>query len=335
MFGTFCQSTEVRAMNDFDKTVRQARRDLLTSRDLATLQVNVGLRCNQHCSHCHVDASPKRRELMSWRTMELVLGLARRARPRLVDITGGAPELNPRLGRFVTALRTDCHNVQVRTNLTVLLEPKLTGMMQFYKDAGVKLVASLPCYLEPEVDNVRGEGVFERSLEALRRLNAIGYGRDPRLVLDLVFNPEADFLPAPQAGLEKEYREVLGKKYGITFNGLLTITNMPVGRFGEMLRRDGRDESYGRLLRDNFNPQTLDKLMCLHQIDVGWDGTVYDCDFNLARGLPARLDDSSKKGAHVSRFDPERHTRRSIITTVHCFGCTAGAGSSCGGALEK
>ena len=322
-------------MNDFDRRLMQAGHEPLTSCDLATLQVNVGLRCNQRCSHCHAGASPERGELMSWGTMELVLGLARRVRPRLLDITGGAPELNPLLGRFVAALRKDGHNVQVRTNLTILLEEEMEGLMQFYSSSGVKLVASLPCYLRAEVDNVRGQGVFDRSIEALRRLNAIGYGRDPRLALDLVFNPEQDFLPAPQAELEREYREVLGRDFGISFNGLLTITNMPVGRFGEELRRLGREESYGRLLRDNFNPETLDNLMCLHQIDVGWDGTVYDCDFNLARGLPARLGPSSIKSAHISRLDPMMHSRRRIITDDHCFGCTAGAGSSCGGALVK
>jgi len=272
---------------------------------------------------------------MSWETMGLVLELARQVRPRLVDITGGAPELNPRLARFVRALRKDGRSVQVRTNLTILLEPKFRGMPQFYKLAGVKLVASLPCYLKPEVDNVRGEGVFEKSLEALRRLNALGYGRDPKYVLDLVFNPEHDFLPAPQKELETEYREVLQKQYNITFNGLLTITNMPVGRFGEKLRRDGHDESYGRLLRDSFNPETLDKLMCLDQVDIGWDGTVYDCDFNLALNLPAGLGPSSGNNAHVGQFDAERYARRRIVTGDHCFGCTAGAGSSCGGALEK
>jgi len=335
MFGGFCQSGKVRPMNEFEDRIRKSGRAPLMSRDLGTIQINVGLRCNQRCSHCHVGASPERRELMSWETMELVLDLARRVRPRLVDITGGAPELNPRLGRFVRALRKDGHSVQVRTNLTILLEPKFRGMPQFYKDAGVKLVASLPCYLKPEVDNVRGEGVFEKSLEALRRLNAFGYGRDPRLVLDLVFNPEHDLLPAPQTELEKEYREVLGTKYGITFNGLLTIANMPVGRFGEQLRKSGRDAVYGRLLRDNFNPETLDKLMCLDQVDIGWDGTVYDCDFNLARDLPAGLERSAGNEAHIGRFDPERHSRRRIVTGDHCFGCTAGAGSSCGGALEK
>lgn len=321
-------------MNDFDKKVHEATGAGLSSCGLRTLQVNVGFRCNQHCTHCHVDASPERKEVMDWETMELVLELAQRVRPGLVDITGGAPELNPDLERFITALRKDGHNVQVRTNLTVLLEPGQKDLMRFYRDSGVKLVASFPCYMKPEVDNVRGDGAFERSLEALRRLNALGYGRDPKLVVDLVFNPEKDFLPAPQAELEKEYRTELDR-FGIVFNNLLTITNMPVGRFRRQLDRQKKHGSYMHLLKDRFNPATLDKLMCLHQIDVGWDGTIYDCDFNLARGMPANLPSGPKKRPLIGDFDPARDGMRTIATGDHCFGCTAGAGSSCGGALEK
>lgn len=322
------------AVNAFEKKIRELTGAGLSARGIETLQVNVGLRCNQRCAHCHVEASPSRNELMTRETMRQVLAAARKTGPRLVDITGGAPELNPNLRWFVTALRKDGHAVQVRTNLTVLLEPGMETMMRFYKKSGVKLVASLPCYLRPEVDNVRGRGVFKKSLEALKQLNAIGYGKNPALVLDLVFNPEKDFLPAPQAELEKEYREELGK-LGISFNGLLTITNMPAGRFLRNLRRKGHERSYMRLLEKTFNPDTLGKLMCLSQIDVGWDGTVYDCDFNLARGLPARLPSGPQKRPAIADFDPGSDGRRDIVTGEHCLGCTAGAGSSCGGALEK
>jgi radical SAM/Cys-rich protein len=321
-------------MNGFEKKVRELTGKGLSTGKIDTLQVNVGLRCNQRCTHCHVDASPRRKELMTRETMRQVLAAARKMRPRLVDITGGAPELNPNLRWFVSALRKEGHAVQVRTNLTVLLEPGMEGMMRFYKNSGVKLVASFPCYMRPEVDNVRGRGVFDRSLEALERLNAVGYGTEKGLVLDLVFNPEKDFLPAPQADLEKEYREALGD-LGISFNGLLTITNMPAGRFLKQLRRNGRERSYMRLLKGTFNPDTLGKLMCLSQIDVGWNGTVYDCDFNLARGLPARLPSSPLESASIGRYDPARDVKREVVTGEHCFGCTAGAGSSCGGALEK
>ena len=323
-----------RPMNEFEKKVRALTGRGLSTGVIRTLQVNVGLRCNQRCTHCHVDASPERTELMTRKTMRQVLAVARKMRPALVDITGGAPELNPDLRWLVTALRRDGHAVQVRTNLTVLLEPGMGTIMRFYKTSGVKLVASLPCYLRPEVDNVRGRGVFKKSLEALRRLNAIGYGRDPALVLDLVFNPEKDFLPAPQAELEKEYREELGR-LGISFNGLLTITNMPAGRFLRNIRRKGHERSYMRLLKDKFNPDTLGKLMCLSQIDIGWDGTVYDCDFNLARGLPARLPSGPQKRPFIADYDPGPDGRRAVVTGEHCFGCTAGSGSSCGGALEK
>jgi len=321
-------------MNAFDRKVRGLTGAGLSTRAIETLQVNVGLRCNQRCTHCHVDASPRRTECMTRKTMRQVLAAARKMKPRLVDITGGAPELNPDLRWFVSALRRDGHPVQVRTNLTILLEPGMENMIQFYKRRGVKLVASFPCYMRPEVDNVRGRGVFKKSLEALRRLNAAGYGKEPGLVLDLVFNPEKDFLPAPQAELEKEYRDELGK-LGISFNGLLTITNMPVGRFLEHLRRNGSEKSYMRLLRSTFNPDTLGKLMCLSQIDVGWDGTIYDCDFNLACDLPARFPSRPQRKPLISDFEPGIDGRRAVVTGDHCFGCTAGSGSSCGGALEK
>jgi radical SAM/Cys-rich protein len=321
-------------MNSFEKKVRALTGRGLSTGEIRTLQVNVGLRCNQRCTHCHVDASPRRSELMTRHTMREVVAAARKMRPRLVDITGGAPELNPGLRWFISALRRDGHAVQVRTNLTVLLEPGMGTMMRFYKTRGVKLVASLPCYLRPEVDNVRGRGVFKKSIEALKKLNAIGYGKNPALVLDLVFNPEKDFLPAPQAELENEYRRALGR-LGISFNGLLTITNMPAGRFLGRLRRKGREKSYMRLLKSTFNPDTLGKLMCLTQIDVGWDGTVYDCDFNLAKGLPASLPSNRVRRPAIADYDPGADGKRAVVTGEHCFGCTAGAGSSCGGALEK
>jgi radical SAM/Cys-rich protein len=263
--------------------------------------------------------------------MEMVLAAARKVRPKLVDITGGAPEMNPDLQRFVRALQKDGHHVQVRTNLTILLLPEFEGMMDFYRGSGVKLVASFPCYMKPEVDNVRGEGVFEKSLEALRKLNAIGFGKGKDLVLDLVFNPEADFLPAPQAELEAAYKEELAKDFGITFNNLLTITNMPVGRFKANLEKQKADQKYDRLLRDTFNAETLASLMCLSQVDIGWDGRMYDCDFNYGRGLPV----GHGAPSHVRDFDATKLIGRRIVTGDHCFGCTAGHGSSCGGALEK
>jgi len=316
-------------MNAFDRKIKEVTGSYLESRAIETIQVNVGLRCNNLCAHCHLQASSERTEAMDWPTMQLILSAAHGVRPMSVDITGGAPELNPLLCRFINALREDGQSVQVRTNLTVLLEPEMAEMMRFYADAGVKLVASLPCYLKREVDAQRGDGVFERSIEALKRLNAIGYGSNPHLELDLVFNPEGAFLPPEQPSLEAEYREELGGNYGIAFGSVLTITNMPIGRFLRMLRRANQYRKYERLLRESFNPQTIEGLMCRHQIEVGWDGMIYDCDFNLALGIP--IDYGAPP--HIRDFDVSRHSRRRVVTGGHCFGCTAGHGSSCGGAL--
>lgn len=316
---------------DFDSMIEQTSGGRLTATGLDTLQVNVGLRCNQRCAHCHVSAEPGRKEMMSWKTMRMVLDAARDSRPSIVDITGGAPEMNPRLGRFVSALRTDGHAVQVRTNLTVLLQPRMAPLLDLLKDREVKLVASFPCYKKEEVDAVRGEGVFERSVEALKMLNSKGYGRERNLRLDLVFNPESAFLPAGQADLEAEYRQILQDEYRIVFNNLITIANMPIGRFAIMLRKKGLEEGYDRLLRRSFNSKTINQLMCRKQVTVGWDGSMYDCDFNLALGLT--VDHGAPP--HVRDFQRSAYIGRRIVTGPHCFGCTAGQGSSCGGALVK
>jgi len=317
-------------VNAFDKQVQEATGSHLSSYAIETIQVNVGLRCNNYCNHCHLQASSERTEAMDWSTMQRVLDVARRVQPRLIDITGGAPELNPLLRRFVSAIRVEGHNVQVRTNLTVLLEPGMEAMMNFFAVNGVKLVASLPCYLKKEADGQRGKGVFDRSIEALKRLNGIGYGSDPRFKLDLVFNPEGAFLPPEQSSLESEYKETLHDNFGIIFNSVLTITNMPIGRFLQLLRHEGMDRKYEELLRKSFNPRTIERLMCRNQIDISWDGTIYDCDFNLALGTPVR-------GAisHIRDFDASRLSKRRIVTGDHCFGCTAGHRSSCEGALVE
>ena len=318
-------------MNDFEKRIKNAVGTELFSERVDTLQVNVGFLCNNRCKHCHLEAGPERRELMDWNTMQLVITAARDIRPKLVDITGGAPEMNPNLKRFVKAMSAEGFRIQIRTNLTILIEPRMKSMIDFFKQNRVKLVASLPCYLRKEVDAVRGDGVFNRSIEALKRLNKAGYGRVLELQLDLVFNPEGDFLPAEQSALEQEYREILFREYGIDFNSLITIANMPVGRFNEMLRQKGHFQRYDWLLRKAFNKETIDGLMCRSQINVGWDGKVYDCDFNLGLGLT--VDDSVPQ--HIRDCDPKQYSRRRIVTESHCFGCTAGQGSSCGGALVR
>jgi len=266
---------------------------------------------------------------MDWATMQLVVGVADGVHPKLVDVTGGAPELNPSLSKFVDALREGGHTVQVRTNLAALLEAGKEGMIGFYRDAGVRLVASLPCYTKANVDAQRGAGAYEKSIEALKRLNAVGYGSDLNLKLDLMYNPGGAFLPPEQSSLESDYRANLGKDHGIVFNNLMTITNMPIGRFQSWLQQKNLYEEYNRLLVDSFNPETLDGLMCRHQIEVGWDGRVYDCDFNLALRAPV----GNGLSVHVKDFDIDAYSGRRIVTGEYCFGCTAGHGSSCGGAL--
>ena len=316
-------------MNDFEQRIADPSRDGLYARNIEIIQVNLGFLCNQACSHCHLSCSPESTEVMPWPVMERILRVAEALRPRTVDLTGGAPELNPRLRDFIRALHEGGHPVQVRTNLTSLLEPGAEDLPELFRSLEIQLVGSMPCYLEENVRAQRGAQVYEKSVEAIRRLNAVGYGTDPALQLNLVYNPGGPVLPGPQADLEGAYKKELGEQFGITFTHLLTITNMPIGRFRSILERENKDQEYMQLLRDAFNPRTTEGLMCRHQISVGWDGTLYDCDFNLA--LRLAVDHGAPD--HIDTFDrPALETRR-IVTDTHCFGCTAGSGSSCGGAL--
>ncbi|GAB4262293.1 MAG: arsenosugar biosynthesis radical SAM protein ArsS [Deferrisomatales bacterium] len=316
-------------MNRFEQKIRPLEPEGLHGAEIRLLQVNLGFRCNLKCRHCHVEASADRPEQMTWSTMEHVLAAAAQVGECLVDLTGGAPELNPHFRRLVAALSRAGHPVQVRTNLAVFFEPGMEDLPAFYREHRVAIVASLPCYLEENVRSQRGEGVYERAVEAIRALNRLGYGRDPELALNLVYNPGGPFLPPDQAALESDYRRELGARFGIAFHRLHTITNMPIGRFLADLAAAGRDLAYLELLEASFNPLTLDGLMCRHQVCVGWDGRLYDCDFNLALGLPAGYGAPTR----VEAFDPEALAARRIVTGDHCFGCTAGCGSSCGGAL--
>ncbi len=316
-------------MCSFDEIVEKATGGSLQSTAIETFQVNVGLQCNQTCSHCHLDCSPDRTELMEWPIMELILDAANASHCELVDITGGAPELNPHFRKFVEALRTAGRSVQVRTNLTVLLVPGMETMPEFYRDNGVGLVASLPCYLEKNVRAQRGEKAYEQSIEAIRRLNRVGYGRDAGRALNLVYNPGGPFLPPEQDTLESEYRRELNERFGIVFSNLLTIVNMPIGRFLTKLRREGGESGYWSLLMDSFNDRTIDNLMCRRQVSFGWDGKMYDCDFNLALGYPVNHGVRNE----IRDFDEATLVNRRIVTGRHCFGCTAGCGSSCRGAL--
>ncbi len=300
-----------------------------------TVQINVGKLCNQACHHCHVGAGPTRTEVMTGNTAErLVEMLAASPQVKRVDLTGGAPELNPGFSYLVESARALGRRVTVRCNLTVLHEPGVDWLPDFYTDNGVELVCSLPCYTQENVDGQRGKGVFDKSIEALRLLNAMGYGRaGSALNLDLVYNPLGASLPPQQADLETSYREELGQRFGIEFNRLLTITNMPIKRFADMLARSGAYGGYMGLLVNHFNPETVAGLMCRDMVSVGWDGSLYDCDFNQMLELPLANGKKRPTIATISTFDELGGGR--ISTGPHCFGCTAGAGSSCGGALAS
>ncbi len=315
--------------NAFDRAVAAAAGGPLRAGWIRTFQVNVGLRCNLACHHCHVESGPKRTEEMSWETMALVLDSARDAGAELIDITGGAPEMNPNFRRFVAAARAQGHEVIVRTNLTIALEPGFEDLPEFFRDQRVHLIASLPCYLEANVDRQRGRHVYVESIEVIRRLNAAGFGIEPDLALDLVFNPGGPSLPPPQRDLEADYRRELLARFGLRFTRLYTITNMPIGRFQHDLDRSGQGGAYRALLRERFNPATIDGLMCRHQVHVGHDGTLYDCDFNY--GL--KMGTTAAAPRHIRDFDLHALRSRAIATGEHCFGCTAGCGSSCVGAL--
>jgi len=297
-----------------------------------TLQVNIGLRCNLACHHCHVESGPKRTERMDRRGIERILGLLE-AHPEIstLDITGGAPELHEDFRDLVRGARGLGRSVIDRCNLTVFFEPGQHDTPDFLAEQSVDVVASLPCYSLENVEKQRGRGVFDASIEALRHLNALGYSQPGSgLELDLVYNPVGAFLPASQAQLEADYRAELGKHFGITFDRLLTITNMPIKRFARELERDGEYEAYMALLVNHFNAAIVPDLMCRHLISVAHDGTIYDCDFNQALDL-------LPPGPRQTIFEIDDLAARegkAISTAAHCFGCTSGAGSSCGGALS-
>jgi radical SAM/Cys-rich protein len=306
----------------------------LSRGEVTTLQVNVGKRCDLACHHCHVEAGPKRTESMTAATAARVIELlARNPGVGTLDLTGGAPELNENFRALVREARALGRDVIDRCNLTILFEPGQEDTAEFLADQGVKVVASLPCYTSDNVDAQRGRRVFERSIAALRRLNELGYARPGTgLALDLVYNPLGPSLPPDQAKLEATYRHELREAYGIEFDRLATITNMPIERFAHALERDGRAAEYMGLLVNHFNPDTLPALMCRSLVSVGWDGAVYDCDFNQM--LELALGASFGRGRTIWDLDDLGELERTpIATAAHCFGCTAGSGSSCGGAL--
>ena len=296
-----------------------------------TVQVNLGKRCNQACRHCHVDASPTRTESMDTATVTRLLQIIdNSACIHTVDITGGAPELHPDFQRIVRHVRTSGRHVMNRCNLTVLLEDEQKHTVDFLADNQVEVIASLPCYSAKNVDGQRGHGVFERSIEGLRRLNARGYGdTQSNLVLNLVYNPSGAFLPPDQTTLEQAYKRQLWDDFGIQFNHLYTITNMPIARFQKDLRKQGLLSEYMHLLRSSFNPTAIDALMCTHLVNIDWQGNLFDCDFNQM--LDVSVADTPPTIWDIDAF--EFLNDKNVATGSHCMGCTAGAGSSCGGAI--
>ena len=322
---------DTHARLDFRQGLRSHGFSAFNRRAITTLQINVGKVCNQACHHCHVDAGPKRTEKMTERVAYRVIQLVQSSpNIEVVDITGGAPELNQNFARLVlAATQTGCRVID-RCNLTVLLEPGYEGVPAFLAQNDVEIIASLPCYTAENVDRQRGRGVFERSIEALQTLNSLGYGiPGSRLQLNLVYNPLGPSLPPPQDRLEADYKRNLRENFSIEFNRLFTITNMPISRFAEMLARGGETSRYYKLLADNFNPHTVENVMCRSLVSVAYDGQLYDCDFNQMLDCPVP---SRKTIWDIESFGELENTR--IATGPHCFGCTAGSGSSCGGQLE-
>jgi radical SAM/Cys-rich protein len=304
----------------------------ITRKRLETLQVNLGYRCNQRCLHCHVNAGPTRTEMMGRETVDDVLRFLRAAGVKTLDITGGAPELNPHFRWLVTAAAGLGVHVIDRCNLTILEEPGQDDTARFLAGNGVEVIASLPCYLEDNVDRQRGSGVFQSSIRGLRALNALGYGQgSSRLLLNLVYNPQGPALPPDQAQLEAAYRKFLGERHGVQFDRLFTLANMPIQRFGSTLVSKGQFQGYMQLLRDNYRAENLDAVMCRTLISVDWTGHVYDCDFNQMLRLP--LQRAGKHRVRLSELLDDSLEGAPIAVADHCFGCTAGQGSSCGGAL--
>lgn len=301
---------------------------------LEILQVNLGYKCNQTCLHCHVNAGPNRTEMMSSETVDLVLQVLRAQAMHTLDMTGGAPELSPHFRRLAASARALGIRVIDRCNLTILSEPGQEDLAQFLAEQRIEVTASLPCYSPANVDRQRGDGVFERSIAGLKQLNALGYGVDDSgLILNLVYNPQGPSLPPPQEALQADYKRELMQHFGIRFNQLLAITNMPVQRFGSTLVSKGTFATYMALLKQSYRPENLETVMCRNTVSVDWQGYLYDCDFNQMLSLRLSLAENSR--AHLKDLLTEQLAGLPIRVADHCYGCTAGQGSSCGGALAN
>ena len=319
------------SITPFNQSLRDRGFQSLTARSIETLQVNIGKLCNQTCHHCHVDAGPQRTEIMSRETIDQILDVLDRS-PQIakVDVTGGAPEMNPHFEHLVKGCARLGRHVVDRCNLTVFFVKGKQHIPQFLADHQVEVVASLPCYSQENVDQQRGKGVFDRSIAALKQLNALGYGIEGSgLMLNLVYNPIGPKLPPPQASLESDYKQELLEQFGLVFNNLYTITNMPINRFLDDLKATCQTQEYFSLLLDSFNPSAIEGLMCRTLVSVGWDGRLYDCDFNQMMEIPL----AAPYPQTLEEFDYQVLAHRRIVTDQHCYGCTAGCGSSCGGAL--
>lgn len=319
------------ALVPFQQKLEQANLYPLKPTQITTFQVNIGKMCNQSCRHCHVDAGPDRNEIMTRETMQQCIDvLQENDQLQTVDITGGAPELNPDFRWFVDQISRLNRHIIVRCNLTIILaNKKFHDLPNFFKEHNIEVISSLPFYTQDRTDRQRGNGVFEDSIKALQMLNAVGYGKEGTgLLLSLVYNPAGAFLPPSQQSLEREYKQALKQKFCIEFNNLYVITNMPISRYLDYLLKSGNYEMYMEKLVHAFNPTAAANVMCRNTISVGWDGYMYDCDFNQMLELKVHC-----QGTHISNFDIADLTDREIIVGQHCYGCTAGSGSSCGGTL--
>jgi radical SAM/Cys-rich protein len=318
-------------MQAFAEKLRSGGSDF-KRRAVDVLQVNMGRYCNLACIHCHVESGPTRREMMSRPNVEAVLDFLARSRIPTLDITGGAPELHPDFDYLVAAARQFRRHVMDRCNLTVIFEPGKEYLPEFFKLNQVELVCSLPCYSKENVDKQRGKGTFDASIRALQWLNEVGYGQaDSELVLNLVYNPVGPHLPPPQDKLEQDYKKILREQFGIVFNHLFCLTNMPITRYATHLKLRGEYDRYRELLENNFNAATLDQVMCRNLISIGWEGWVYDCDFNQMLDLPIR--DADGNALNILSLSLDQLLSPPITVGNHCYACTAGSGSSCGGAL--
>ncbi|MBC7742014.1 MAG: arsenosugar biosynthesis radical SAM protein ArsS [Bdellovibrionaceae bacterium] len=322
-------SDRISALEPFTRKMKKVGLFPLKPTQLEIFQINVGKMCNQTCKHCHVDAGPDRKEIMTRETMEKILNILKSSSAHTVDLTGGAPEMNKNFRWFVEQLSLFKKNIIVRCNLTIIMANKsYNDLPEFYKKHNIHIVSSLPYYEKGKTDSQRGDGVFQDSIEALKKLNAAGYGKpDTGLKLDLVYNPSGAFLPGSQIGLEKDFKAELMRLFGIEFNQLFAITNMPISRYLDYLIQTDNYEAYMEKLVNAFNPTAAKGVMCRNTISIGWDGFIYDCDFNQMLDMKV----ASPDHMHLDNYNEQNLQQRSVILNQHCYGCTAGQGSSCGG----